>query len=266
MLGRSVPITTARRNILDLMYWSKKVPTVPVQRDIGIADVIAARAACADRPRWTAIFTKAYALVCDEFPMLRRAYVKFPRPRYYEFAASSASIVTERDFGGEYSTISYLIRDPAKLPLLQISNRLSAAEAARIEDVSDFRRILRTARMPLPLRRAMWWIGLNVPRQRWRFFGTYGVSVYSALNAESLHPLSPLTSTLNYGIFRDDGIVTVRIIYDHRVVDGAVVARALGRLDEVLNGPILDELKSLAQAVTSHPEAPSPSASRRRRA
>ena len=105
-----------------------------------------------------------------------------------------------------------------------------------------------------------------VPRQRWRFFGTYGVSVYSALNAESLHPLSPLTSTLNYGTFRDDGTVTVRIIYDHRVVDGAVVARVLGRLEEVLNGPIVAELKALAQTAISHPEAPSPSASRRRRA
>jgi hypothetical protein len=266
MLGRSVPITTARRNILDLMYWSKKVPTVPVQRDITISDVIAARAACAERPRWTAIFTKAYALVCDDFPMLRRAYVKFPRSRYYEFAASSASIITERDFGGEYSTISYLIREPEKMPLLQISKRLSTAEAARVEDVSDFRRILRTARMPLPARRIMWWLGLNVPRQRWRFFGTYGVSVYSALRAESLHPLSPLTSTLNYGIFRDDGTVTVRIVYDHRVVDGAVVARVLGRLEEVMNGPIVDELRSMPQAATLRPEAPSPSASRQRRA
>ena len=266
MLGRNVPITTARRNILDLLYWSKKVPTVPVQRDINIAAVIAARVSCAERPRWTALFAKAYAIVSNDFPMLRRAYVRFPWPRYYEFAAPSASIITERDFDGEFATISYLIRDPAKMPLSQISNKLTAVEAARIEDVSDFRRILRVARLPLPLRRLMWWLGLNVPRQRWRVFGTYGVSVYSALRAESLHPLSPLTSTLNYGIFRDDGTVTVRIIYDHRVVDGAVVARILGRLEEVMNGPILDELKAMEQRPTLRPAAPSPSAFQQRRA
>jgi pyruvate/2-oxoglutarate dehydrogenase complex dihydrolipoamide acyltransferase (E2) component len=39
--------------------------------------------------------------------------------------------------------------------------------------------------------------------------------------------------------------VNVRIIYDHRVMDGADVARALIRLEEVLNGEIVDELKRL---------------------
>jgi pyruvate/2-oxoglutarate dehydrogenase complex dihydrolipoamide acyltransferase (E2) component len=38
----------------------------------------------------------------------------------------------------------------------------------------------------------------------------------------------------------------VRIIYDHRVMDGATVARALGRLEEILNSVILEEVRSLA--------------------
>jgi hypothetical protein len=97
----------------------------------------------------------------------------------------------------------------------------------------------------------MWWLGLNHPSQRIRYFGTFGVSVYSALGAESLHPLSPLTSILNYGVFSDDGQVDVRVVYDHRVMDGAVVARALGRLEEVLIGPIVDELRELAVVKTS---------------
>ena len=56
--------------------------------------------------------------------------------------------------------------------------------------------------------------------------GTFGVSVYSALGAESLHPLTPLTTALNYGVIQENGDVTVRVIYDHRVMDGATVARA----------------------------------------
>ena len=81
----------------------------------------------------------------------------------------------------------------------------------------------------------MWWICLNIGRQRGNYFGTFGVSVYSALNAELLHPLSPLTSLLNYGVMSSDGVLDVRIIYDHRVMNGATVARALTRLEEILN-------------------------------
>ena len=72
--------------------------------------------------------------------------------------------------------------------------------------------------------------------------------MYSSLGAESLHPLSPLTSTINYGVIDENGRVTVRIVYDHRVMDGSTVARALIRLEEILNGEILRELDSLAPA------------------
>jgi hypothetical protein len=92
----------------------------------------------------------------------------------------------------------------------------------------------------------MWWLGLNIGRQRGNYFGTFALSVYSALNAESLHPLTPLTTLLNYGVISSDGNVNVRIIYDHRVMNGATVARALARLEEVLNTVVAEELRSLA--------------------
>jgi hypothetical protein len=96
--------------------------------------------------------------------------------------------------------------------------------------------------LPRPLRRALWWVGLNWGRQRANYFGTFGLSVYSALKAESLHPLSPVTTLLNYGPISPGGDVDVRIIYDHRVMDGATVARVLGRLEEILNTVIVEEL------------------------
>jgi pyruvate/2-oxoglutarate dehydrogenase complex dihydrolipoamide acyltransferase (E2) component len=73
--------------------------------------------------------------------------------------------------------------------------------------------------------------------------GTFGLSVYSGLGAESLHPLSPLTTTLNYGVISARGAVTVRVTYDHRVMDGTTVARALARLETVLNEDLCKELR-----------------------
>jgi predicted component of type VI protein secretion system len=97
----------------------------------------------------------------------------------------------------------------------------------------------------------LWWVGLNIGTQRSNFFGTFALSVYSALGAESLHPLAPLTTVLNYGVIDSDGDVNVRIIYDHRVMDGATVARVLARLEQILNTSILDEIGSLAKNAPS---------------
>ena len=59
-------------------------------------------------------------------------------------------------------------------------------------------------------------------------------------------------------MFDAGGGVDVRVSYDHRVLDGATAARALCRLEETLNGPIVMELRELAaeepdRAVSNRP-------------
>jgi hypothetical protein len=184
-------------------------------------------------------------LVAREFPDLRRAYLKIPWPHLYEYPASNASLVIERDYRGEPSLFSISIKDPAGHSLRDLARVIRHAATAPVDEIKDFHRSLRIAGLPLPLRRLMWWLGLNIGRQRGNYFGTFTLSVYSALNAESLHPLTPLTTLLNYGVISSDGNVNVRIIYDHRVMNGATVARALVRLEEVLNTVVAEELRSL---------------------
>jgi hypothetical protein len=106
--------------------------------------------------------------------------------------------------------------------------------------------------VPRPLRRLAWWYALNWSGyNRARTLGTFGMSVYSGLGAEGLHPLSPLTTTLNYGVIGTDGNVDVRIVYDHRVLDGSTVARALGDLEKVLTEHIPSSLVERGAAVSN---------------
>jgi hypothetical protein len=245
MRGRMIPLSVPRRMVIDLLYFARGIPTVPVQKRMALGALVAARADCRERPRWTAIFTKGYALMAREFPEFRRAYVKIPWPHLYEYPRSNATVIIERDYRGEPGLFSISIKEPAEQPLREIGRQLEHAATAPVDDIKDFKRSMNFARLPAPLRRAFWWICLNWGRQRGNYFGTFGVSVYSALNAESLHPLSPLTSLLNYGVMSGDGVLDVRIIYDHRVMNGATVARALTRLEEILNSMVLEEVRAL---------------------
>jgi hypothetical protein len=89
-----------------------------------------------------------------------------------------------------------------------------------------------------------WWSTLNVSGfKRAKRFGTFGLTSYGALGAESLHPISPLTTTLTFGPISPTGEVVVKLIYDHRVLDGAYIARRLRDIETNLNGAILDELR-----------------------
>jgi hypothetical protein len=208
-----------------------------------LADLVAARAACQNRPRWTAIFAKGYALVAREFPALRRAYLEIPWPHLYEYPTSNAYIVVERNFQGEACLFSTVIKDPGSCSFNELGVLLGRAWTARIGQISEFRLALKLGFLPRPLRRLILWHLLNIGSLRAKYFGTFGISVYSALNAESLHPIVPITTLLNYGVIASDGAVNVRIIYDHRVMDGATVARALARLEVILTTVVAEELE-----------------------
>jgi hypothetical protein len=245
MRGRWIGLSAPRRFVGDLLYFASRIPTVPVQRRMLLAEVALARAAAVPRPGWPAVFLKAYARVAAEMPELRRAYVALPWPHLYEYPSSVASVAVEREYQGERAVFFGRIGSPAEKPLAEIDARVREFAAAPIESVKPFRKMLAVARLPRPVRRLAMWLGLNLARTRPGQFGTFGLSSYSALGAESLHPISPLTTTLNYGVIGPDGSADVRVVYDHRVTDGATIARALARLEAELTGAILTELRAM---------------------
>ena len=99
------------------------------------------------------------------------------------------------------------------------------------------------------MRRLLLWLGLNLPRTRPGQFGTFGLSVYSSLGAESLAPALAADHDPQLRRHRPRRRRSRSgSIYDHRVMDGATVARALARLEDVLTGPILDELQAMVSA------------------
>src|SRR5262249_25784669 len=149
---------------------------------------------------------KAFALVARKVPDLRRAYVEYPLARLYQHPFSIASVAVEREYGGEPGVFFAHLPRPEFTPLPELEAALRYHKEAPVADA--FRFIVRFYGLPRAIRRALWWYAINVRGSRKaQFLGTFGVSVYSALGAESLHPLSPLTTTLNYGVIGPDGRV-----------------------------------------------------------
>jgi hypothetical protein len=249
MRGRAIKLSASRRLVGDLMRFSIGVPRVTVQRQMNLRALLDARTAVQpSRPSWTALFLKGYALLSLATPELRRAYVKFPRPQLYEYPGSVASIAHEREYDGERIVLLSTIKEPEQRSITELEALISAARSRPVMEIKEFRRSLKLARAPGPVRWLLMWLGLNLGRRRARYFGTFQLSVYSGLGAESLNPLTPLTTLFNYGPIGADGSVTVRIHYDHRVMDGANVARALERFEAILNGEVANEVKGLAQS------------------
>ncbi len=243
-VGRTLSLSLPRRFIADLLWASRNIEAVTVERRMYLAPLVAARQENPARPGWCAIFTKAYAIVCARRPELRRAYLSLPWPRLYESAGNIAAIAVERRLAGEESVLVAHLRDPQDRSLAAIEAWLRRCRQAAPEQIGSFRRIMQVTRLPRPLRRLAWLIGLNWGRQRDRNFGTFGVSVTAGLGAAALGVRCPLTTILHYGVLEPNGALDVRLTFDHRVLDGGNVARALRDLEDTLHGEILAELRN----------------------
>jgi hypothetical protein len=253
MRGTVRKITLPRRLVADLMHASIRVPFVSLTRSLNLRGLSEARAQAAQRPGWAAIFVKAFALVAKEEPILRTLYVKWPLPAFYELPRSVAMVAIARLEDGQDCVLPQKVTAPDELPLAEVDALIRHAKEAPIDEVPAFRKILRTTRLPLPLRRLFWAIGLNFGRQRANYFGSFGVTSVAAYGAGQLHAVSPGPFVLSYGREKPDQTIEVVLRWDHRVTDAAPMARVLNRLEQVLNGEISAELRSTRQQTEPKP-------------
>jgi hypothetical protein len=242
MRGTKRKISLLRIFIVDLMHASMRVPFISLSRPLDIGPLTAARADAASAPGWAAMFVKAFAIVAKEEPVLRTLYVNLPWPHFFELPRSIAMVAVARVENGEECILPEKVSSPEEQPLADIDAAIRRAKNAPIDEIPAFRKILIASRLPLPLRRLSWIIGLNFGRMRANNFGSFGVTSVSAYGPGELQALSMGPFLLSYGVAGQDNRIDVILRWDHRVTDAAVIARVLDRLEQVLNTEISAEI------------------------
>ena len=246
MRGTKRKISLPRRFIIDLMHASMRVPVISFSRSLEIGPFLAARAKAKSPPGWAAVFVKAFAIVAKEEPVLRTLYVKLPWPHFFELPRSVAMVAVARVEDGEDCILPEKIPAPEEQSLAKIDAAIRHAKNAPLQDIPAFRKILMASRLPLPLRRFSWWLGLNVGRMCANNFGSFGVTSVAAYGPGELQAISPSPFLVSYGVAGPDSRIDVILRWDHRITDAVVIARTMGRLEQVLNTEISAELLALA--------------------
>jgi hypothetical protein len=246
--GRFVPLSLPRRWMTDLAWLSRSIAAVGCKRRIEVPRAATARAALALRPSWSAIFAKAYGLVAAERPELRRTYMPWPYPHLYEHPCSVATMSVHRLLpGGEPGVFFSQISSPEAMSLAAIDAEVRRLKNAPIETIGGFRRLIRTARYPRFVRRALGVAALRVSGDmKARYFGTFALNSIVDPETEPMVVFAPITMLLYYSAIDANGRMTVHTYFDHRVFDGIPLIAALDHLATVLNGAIADELEAMA--------------------
>lgn len=236
--GKRIPISFARRCMMDLMYFSQKISGHRVSAEYQLD--LSAFQEHQLQISWFAIFIKAFAQVSAKYPELRQILFSFPWTYLYQYQRTVAMLAIEREVDGENMVMYLKIDSPEKQSLKAIHQQIQESKTMPIEKNLSFRRFIKFNRFPFLLRRIYWWMGYHLPYFRLHYFGTYGVTG-AGRGLRSLSIQSPLG--VNFAFDKNTGLF--RLFWDHRLFDGVIVATMLKDLQETLNGSILNEIKEL---------------------
>lgn len=243
-------IPRSRRLVIDLLRLSQQVPTTAHDRLTDLSVVAAARERAAQRVSWPVLFIKAFAIVAAKYPPLRQIYMRWPWPHLYQHPHSVAIVVTHREVADEPWIFWSKFNQPETTPLIQIQARLDRYLTEPVH--LAFRKQWELSGLPSWLRRIAWWSLLNVSGvRRVSRCGTFFLTTIGSRGAEIRHPPGFLTGGLTFGPIDERGCSRVTLAYDHRLLDGRMVADILADLEQTLNGVIAKELASIPAETNS---------------
>lgn len=234
-----------RRLVMDGLAFVPHHVLFPVDRLMNLSEIDALRKQSSARISWSLLFVKAYAAVCARTPLLRRAYIRWPWPHYLDQGDVAANLIINREHEEQDLLCWGIFLQPHLYPLAELQKKLDEYKNEPIDQV--FRKHRTLARLPLPLRRLMWWMQINFSgKKRAKRLGTFTLSTLAGSGCYNRYHQTALTTSLTYGPLDENGRSLVTLICDHRVIDGIEAARALTSLEQELQTSIRDELKALA--------------------
>jgi hypothetical protein len=247
--GRHMALPLHRRWMGDLVAASMSVPVMAAERTLRVGDAAAMRRRIAGPPGWSAIIVKACALASARRPELRRVYLTFPWPHLYEHPISVATVVMERVWRGETCLFFDQIIAPESKPIMAIDAAIAGLRRNPIESIGGYRRLIRISRLPIFVRRPLWWAGLRGSGYlHARYFGTFSINTIGLPRTRVGQTTTPITLSLTHMPLEPPGLINISAAFDHRVVDGMAIGRALGEMEAIINDELVAELRELAEA------------------
>lgn len=245
--GKRIPYSNGRRLVDDVIRVARKQPMAAYIRDMDLKKLHDLRRKIRPRLSWNAIMMKAYAMVSKENELVRQCYVGFPWPHIYQAKDTVAMITVSRQFQGEERLLFGRFNRPEEMSLIAIQNLWDHYNEAPVESIKQFRHQIRFAKCPTFFRRFVWWAMTNlVPSKRASHVGTFGMSFSGFNNAVGTAHLGPNTTILGVDLAPRGGQAKVLFTFDHSIFDGKPAVDALDALFKTLHGPVLEELKQLA--------------------
>jgi pyruvate/2-oxoglutarate dehydrogenase complex dihydrolipoamide acyltransferase (E2) component len=229
-----------RRHTLLFLALARQQSPILLDADVDMAGVRAHRAASpADRrPSYAAYVVHDAARELARHPEANAAIHGRLAPRLARFGQVSAKVAFDKAIGDVRAVVSGLLPDADRATLQEIEQRIRYYKGADPQRAPELKGVRTLQRLPRPLAAAAFRLATARLGRRPELLGTFSVSSLGHRSVGGFYPLGGTAISLGMGrvrevpVVRDGGIVVghvmrLSLVFDHRVLDGAMAADIL---------------------------------------
>lgn len=245
MSTATAPLPAARRQTYVFLEDTRRIAHVYLMAQVDATALRAARAAAAAPVSYVSYVVKAAADTLAGYPDARAVLQGGRSPKLTVSPEVHAKVLFDKTVDGQRCVVSGTVPDVRSADVAAIQAAVDRYKNADVDDVGPFARIRRLQRLPLPVIRLAYRAMMRDPRRRAALQGTFAVT---SIGHERVGAILPLISgTLGFGVghIADAPVVrggalgvaplfTLSLVFDHRVIDGAMAAEILAGVKDRL--------------------------------
>jgi pyruvate/2-oxoglutarate dehydrogenase complex dihydrolipoamide acyltransferase (E2) component len=239
MSARTTALPAARRQTYVFLEDARRTAHVYLMTKVDATRLRADRAAAPRAPGYVSYVVKATADVLTGYPDARAVLHGGRRPRLTVPAGVHAKVLFDKTVDGRRCVVSGIVPDVQDLDVDAVHEFVDRHKRAPVDAHGPFARIRRLQGLPLPLIRLAYRAMMRDPHRRAALQGTFAVT---SIGHEPVDVILPLISgTLGLGVghieqtpcvregeITSAPVFTLSLVFDHRVLDGAMAAEILG--------------------------------------
>lgn len=240
-ISKNIPFHWQREHTWGFLKYARQFSPILISTEVDLSKIQKLFKSCQNnicKVGYTSMVVKSAADSINQSGIGNLSIRQYPTKRIITFKSLSAKVTVEREVDGIPVVFPGLIENVDQLTVLEIEQILRYYSETPIGEIPLFKKILRMDRYPAFIRNI--WIKTTALRTEGlhKLLGSFTVTSLGKYGIDVFFPLIASTITLGVGAVKDRPVVktgkivihpviTLNLIFDHRVVDGANAARLL---------------------------------------
>lgn len=245
MNKRSVHFPRQRQHTLLFLEHANACRPVIIDTEVEMTRVVQHRQQNNKRFSYLAYFIHAMAQVIAQYPKANTLFLGRLFPRLIPLDRVNAKFTLDKMVTDQRIVASAVVEDADTLSLDAIQRRIDDIKAQEVSDGEEFMPLRKLHAMPLFLARLLFRYAMWRPAIKSRVQGTFTITSLGGYSVNRFIPLSGTTLTLGVSDISERALVkngqltiaqatTLTLVFDHRVLDGAISAEILSKIKEKL--------------------------------